>query len=178
MSIDWTKAPEGATHFDPEDNSESCWMMEIGKRAWAFYDTECWVSIDYSEVAHDIKNYIPRPAKPAAPEWNGEGLPPVGCECELKRGDEWVPVKITGKGERVTVFRKLESFMEYITEAEAHEFRSLRTAEQRQREELVTAAIQACPYPGSETTKIDVWALMDAGFLKMPKSNDELKERE
>lgn len=33
------------------------------------------------------------------PQWNGEGLPPVGCECEVKSGDtfadyDWVKIKV------------------------------------------------------------------------------------
>ena len=37
---------------------------------------------------------------------------------------------------------------------------------QREREEIIKAAIEACPYPGSSTTHIDVEALYEAGMLR------------
>jgi len=93
----------------------------------------------YGNVDESIEDScIPRPPKKAQEaEWDGSGLPPVGVECELLRGKEWVPVEITGKGKRVTVFRRLcNAGLEEITEADATEFRTIRTKQQRQREEL------------------------------------------
>jgi hypothetical protein len=45
-------------------------------------------------------------------------------------------------------------------------FRPIRTKEQQERESAITKARNACPYPGSESTKIDVEALYDAGMLR------------
>lgn len=38
--------------------------------------------------------------------------------------------------------------------------------EQKERAETIEAAMNACPYPGSNSTRIDVEALYDAGLLR------------
>lgn len=45
----------------------------------------------------------------AAPVWNGEGLPPVGCECEWqdKNTKQWQPVKVVYSSEWITVIREI-----------------------------------------------------------------------
>lgn len=99
-------------------------------------------------------------------EWNGEGYPPVGCECELLRDrlshPEWVPVKITGRGERVTVFRRLSrAGIEEITEANPDEFRPLRTKEQLERDELAEVIAEAATLKAAvvlDTGQYDVLA--------------------
>lgn len=44
-----------------------------------------------------------------APVWSGEGLPPVGCECEWqdKNTKQWNPVKVVYASEWVTVIREI-----------------------------------------------------------------------
>lgn len=37
-------------------------------------------------------------------EWDGEGFPPVGCECEIKRIADWMPVTIRFISDYHTVF--------------------------------------------------------------------------
>lgn len=37
-------------------------------------------------------------------EWDGEGLPPVGTECEIKRVADWMPVTIKFISEQHTIF--------------------------------------------------------------------------
>lgn len=49
-------------------------------------DIEYWDAVAETygaDVAQGMLGDRPRPTKPQAPEWDGEGLPPVGCECEL-----------------------------------------------------------------------------------------------
>ena len=44
-----------------------------------------------------VKRYRPildADIKKEAPEWDGEGLPPVGCECEMNTRDDWVRATI------------------------------------------------------------------------------------
>lgn len=74
------------------------------------------------------------------PEWNGDGLPPVGVECEtmLKvHGSPWVKFKclavdgiaafgFTGKGH-------------IVAQENTHNFRPIRTEAERKREEAVSA---------------------------------------
>jgi hypothetical protein len=83
MNIDWSKAPEGATHFDAADNRINSFMKLEGGR-WFFWPpnslSPAWTY--WKPENTGIKGMIPRP-----PEWNGEGLPPVGTVCEFQ-GDE------------------------------------------------------------------------------------------
>lgn len=88
MSIDWTKAPEGATHYQPESRDfHAAWFRLQGGKA-----REMWVVIPGGALEHIIdptafdesmQNLIARPAEPAT--WNGKGLPPVGTVCELQQ---------------------------------------------------------------------------------------------
>lgn len=76
--IDWSKAPEGATHYLPETGHyHACWVkegysMRVGTQ-------NAWLPDEVDSVLHLL---IPRPVA-----WNGEGLPPVGIVCEFLRYD-------------------------------------------------------------------------------------------
>lgn len=49
----------------------------------------------------------------AAPVWNGDGLPPVGCVCERSwAGDEWLSCKILFASDQFVVVKLTESGME------------------------------------------------------------------
>jgi hypothetical protein len=83
MDIDWSKAPEGATHFGPavEGKWLACWHKNIGGQwlGWlADGDTRWGVAGNTEER---VKQFISRPYP-----WNGEGLPPVGTVCEFAGG--------------------------------------------------------------------------------------------
>jgi hypothetical protein len=96
--------------------------------------------------------------------WNGEGLPPVGAECELLRGKEWVPVEITGKGKRVTVFRRLCNHgLEEITEADATEFRPIRSEEDRLVEQALKDISAEPDEYGADSV---VYRMIKAGYRK------------
>lgn len=82
---------------------------------------------------------IPRPAKEIETEWDGKGLPPIGCECEVKntRG-EWRECLIVGYNKACTVFYCDSWTVGSDYDAfPASEFRPIRTKEQRFRDELV-----------------------------------------
>ncbi len=94
MSIDWTKAPEGATHYQPESRGfHAAWFRLQGGEA-----REMWVVIPGGALEHIIdptafdesmQNLIARPVEPAT--WNGKGLPPVGTVCEYRCHDSCEP---------------------------------------------------------------------------------------
>lgn len=68
------------------------------------------------------------------PKWNGEGLPPAGCECEARyrNADEWVFFRCVGVDSGVA-FGWLGK--EAVTLGRgSYEFRPLRTAAERKRE--------------------------------------------
>lgn len=67
--IDWSKAPEGATHYDTAFdlfcNEDGYWQPH---GPWVF---------DNEQNEWGTQRYVPRPA-----QWTGEGLPPVGMVCQ------------------------------------------------------------------------------------------------
>lgn len=75
-------------------------------------------------------------------DWNGEGLPPVGCECEVndERTDSWslvdsVLAHACVHGRDVAVFQ----IADYIGYSPTDRFRPIRTEAERRRESSVDA---------------------------------------
>ncbi len=83
MSIDWSTAPEGATHWEPngklfcegwmkkEGNKWSYWIE--GRKVWVSQTPACVVSAEREAT------FEARPQE----SWDGQGLPPVGTVCEF-----------------------------------------------------------------------------------------------
>lgn len=71
------------------------------------------------------------------PEWNGEGLPPVGCECESFDGVSWLPVVIVGRYDGFA-FAWNYDYRKTLTVNEEHSinFRPIRTEAERKRKEI------------------------------------------
>ena len=69
--------------------------------------------------------------------WNGEGLPPVGVECEIMRGiSEWRPVVINFISENLTVFKTPDD-VEKCYHTRNLRFRPIRTEADRKREDTL-----------------------------------------
>jgi hypothetical protein len=73
--IDWSKAPKGATHYNPQCGE------------WYMVDSDCVSYWSYShrnwlESAHWNARRAFCIARPSTPSWSGEDLPPVGVVCE------------------------------------------------------------------------------------------------
>lgn len=73
-------------------------------------------------------------------EWNGEGLPPVGCDCEVndERTDSWslvdsVLAHACVHGRDVAVFQ----IADYIGYSPTDRFRPIRTEAERKRDEKI-----------------------------------------
>lgn len=69
-------------------------------------------------------------------EWDGEGLPPVGCECEAFDGVSWFPVVIVGRYDGFA-FAWNYDHRKTLTVNEVHSvnFRPIRTEAERSRDE-------------------------------------------
>ena len=154
MDIDWSEAPEGATHYCP------------AQAGWIFGNEGD--SVDCC--------CIPRPTTPA---WNGEGYPPVGCECEGDpdtRGNGYEPCKVVHidkdaderEHSHLALFRGIDG--RYTEPEWCSDFRPLRTKEQREREELeleLARTIDQSPMrPDGFTTMIDIEAAVEAILAK------------
>ena len=96
-TIDWSKAPEGATHY--VEGSGAPWEKRDGD-VWYFFRERYhdWVRLSGVDMHGDRRievsklTIIERPTSDPTP-WQGEGLPPVGTVCEFHglypKDDEW-----------------------------------------------------------------------------------------
>lgn len=84
----------------------------------------------------------------AGPEWNGEGLPPVGCECEYLDGNnEWYPVTIKYASNQIVVICGMTNIFGEEQETEIAkdiqldkpQFRPIRSEAEQKRDELAKA---------------------------------------
>lgn len=162
--IDWSKAPEDATHcyeVVPEffKKKDGKWMVWFGlAKRWA-----------PSEIPSRHENLVYRPT---SPQWSGEGLPPVGVVCDVnpdKAG--WRKSVISYVGDGFIAWLQVGDLIvpEYGAFIDGCEFRPIRTPEQiahDMRDAEVDAMVKACPYPGSASTRLDCAALYDAGYRK------------
>lgn len=113
------------------------------------------------------------------PEWDGEGPPPVGCECEWqdKNTKLWIPVVIAYSSEWVTVVRELkplkvgdavECCINNFGEEERLHFRPIRSEAYKKRDEAIeeinTLVGDIEKYP---TWRDAIAAIYDAGYRKV-----------
>ena len=138
-------APEGATHYDPEDMATP-WMMETTSN-WMFYWGSKKEWVEYAQKAMLTRILARLVIRPDAPEeWDGTGLPPVGVECEYltaPREGQWnfAPVwencvvkYASENGAFLLDGNRDEIFMDSADYD--IQFRPIRTPEQREQEAL------------------------------------------
>lgn len=82
MSIYWSTAPEGATHWEPKSYYfAEGWMRKVGNE-WSFWSevSESWVrgTLTCNVSGEREAKFEARPQE----SWDGQGLPPVGTVCE------------------------------------------------------------------------------------------------
>lgn len=68
-------------------------------------------------------------------EWNGKGLPPVGCECEVKRALNWQACSVEYISDMHAVLTIVGA--EVCWQTSACQFRRIRTEEEKKREETI-----------------------------------------
>lgn len=102
--IDWQGNPE-ATHFDPVDQN---FLREVGEVLLLFNIKRGWTVPLHTAYGLRIED-CNRPLI-KRPEWNGEGLPPVGTVCEFAgfNPEETLPSDPI-IGDRVTVIAHFKS---------------------------------------------------------------------
>jgi hypothetical protein len=170
--IDWSKAPEGATHYTPNGVGffAAFWRKYDGK--W----TDAWIIESHSWPFVHYKNPCgPSHAslaveRPQPTPWSGEGLPPVGTVCEVNdaRNDTWTRVdevlaSASLSDRDVAVFR----IGDYIAYSPADRFRQIRTPEQIAADER-KAAIDEMAMIGcmADSPRSLSEKLYDAGYRK------------
>ena len=116
MSIDWSKAPKGATHCTPVGDQPN--RRPVFWRVVAGVALECWaMENDFSEVRDHFRYsdagcqaFIPDRAVARPWGYGGEGLPPVGTVCEFAgfNPEETLPTD-PRVGDQVTVIAHFKS---------------------------------------------------------------------
>ena len=103
----------------------------------------------------------------ATPVWNGEGLPPVGVECEWQDNNtkQWIPVKVVYSSEWVTVIREIneekgddlvEIAIENYGDDSRLKFRPLRTEAEQKRDAVVEQMIKIATIYTTKSLSLDL----------------------
>ena len=171
-NVDWSKAPEGATHWEPEsDEWYSPWMM-LNDEGWHWWPSS---SVGWMKCRTTMNEIRVRAMIPRHPAWNGEGLPPAGTVCEaFYMGSPQGVVTVRYSGECMILWSD-DRQSEQCGCAEHYIFRPIRTPEQIAAEEreneikkmrkIATAAWRFAQ-DGDDWLDVICEALYDAGYRK------------
>ena len=135
MNIDWTEAPDQATHYDC--NADVFCTVDGW---WSCKGKFCAMSAHFD---WNTPRYTPRPVEPATTAWDGTGFPPVGTECEVviaalkPRTVCFVGIKSSGSVVIETVDGELKSYHRSQVN-----FRPIRSQAQIDRTQLVKTLSQ------------------------------------
>ena len=163
-NVDWSKAPEGATHWMPESRywQEGFWKRE-GDANYFFED---------GERESSLAKPFGHPAlvtRPATPQWNGEGLPPVGASVQwFSPVYGWLGGRVVGHDGTVAVISHNDGY----TGCHPHEVRPIRTPEQlaaEARERAVGEMLVDALGPGPGSNYLETYMmqrLYDAGYRR------------
>lgn len=141
--------PDGAVCATQDKDGEVCFSEgetpEFGLMAWHDGD---WcgnefhtiTATDYDTAIITRAQYESALAASQKPAWNGEGLPPVGCECEyISNGTSWGKVKVIGLDGEKIVIRPSGEIYYAITPSNKDVFIPFRTEEEKKRDIVVVA---------------------------------------
>ena len=94
-------------------------------------------SIENMVTRNQYKSVLALSQKPA---WNGEGLPPVGCECEFISNDtSWGVVRVIGMDDDKVVIKPSGEIYYGITPSNRQVFRPIQSEAERKRDAAVEA---------------------------------------
>lgn len=106
------------------------------------------------------------------PEWNSEGLPPVGCECEAihRSCDSWQPIKVIAVNDGAVFGFWVSGNTPCALPVEVYQFRPLRTEAEKAREaaihDLTSVICGNMPDTGMATAAMYAERVYDAGYRK------------
>jgi hypothetical protein len=165
-------APEGATHFMYSEK----FVKWVGGVELSFYVSSerkwkksfcSWSLQQYIDCGDYM---IAKPTKPAAQEWDGEGLPPVGWHGECTWGNKENSHEcVILPGLKIAINFYTSWSVDQISQLEEVEFRPIRSQEQREREEIINAAVKVIDVRFGSPRSIYVGyceSLYDAGMLR------------
>lgn len=171
--IDWSKAPKWAKTVIRSGGGDGrlFWAEAFGtvsrrQRISGYKDS------DAHGANMTIKGHMWTLVETRPMAWTGEGLPPVGAECEVKWGrNGWSRCVVFAHKPNANggtdVLVDVDGDWTFFDKPSM--FRPLRTPEQiaaDARVAAIDAMVKECPYPGSTSTRLDCAALYDAGYRK------------
>lgn len=167
--IDWSKAPERATHFviSAESRIPSGWYQRDGNKMRDLArELEYTFRLDDLHEGRAIR-LVPRPTA-----WDGQGPPPVGDSCERRfvgvSGSSWFGCIVLARGSR-KIFIRDDNGDEWAHSLDEVEFRPYRTPEQiaaEEREEEINRMVALSPMLDKGWARKVCTALYDAGYRK------------
>ncbi|MEB0078055.1 hypothetical protein QN386_17845 [Pseudomonas sp. CCI3.2] len=173
MSIDWSKAPEGATHYDPVDEN---FLREVDEALLLYLNGTGWRVAQYTpygfSVAECNRPLLMRPA------WNGIGNPAAGVKCEI----HVIGMPLQQWHERTVLFLGRDHLCyadsdgnEWCAPLSELQFRPIRTTEQIAADERKAQILEMIDVFGLDTS---IWGLdtvreicghlWEAGYRKQP----------
>ncbi|BAG75037.1 hypothetical protein [Pseudomonas phage PAJU2] len=166
MSIDWSKAPEGTTHYHIAEDINP-WRKIEGTVAYEHYSGK-WLRVNSFNEGCMPGYYVPIPQE----TWDGQGLPPVGTVCEYRHmiWPEYRPCEIRYISEESLV--AYDDAQEQFYRTCDMLFRPIRTLEQIAAEEREKAALEmAALMSGHEDRSKDCFKVLgeilyDAGYRR------------
>lgn len=178
VEIDWSKAPEGATHYAGDDGARNKWLKVKPSGSVFHHDGHSWIK--YPEGSPFRESHLRGSiARPEIAEWNGEGLPPAGTVCEAwHMGSEQGVVEVRYSGECMVLW-SVSRKHEQCSASQNYTFKVLRTPEQMAEEERLHNVRNACTDISRTLddlrgrTKVEraalavIEAMIDAGYRKV-----------
>lgn len=172
MSVDWSKAPEGATHHCSARNT---WFKNDEHDMWLIWQS--YGRMHEKPLIGWCFCSAPDGDSLSAKEWTGEGLPPVGTVCEFKANIlGWVQASITAVTELSIVFTRpsYQNGRPLVEDRLPHKaierFRPIRTPEQIAAEERELAITDICLLldkdPSRPSLREKAGIIYDAGYRK------------
>ena len=183
------KVPEGATHFTEATVSkyEAFWANDI---AWVLIDDMIEeypaqgipkYAVELPEADEKKMDYR-NPLLKNKQEWNGEGLPPVGCRCsatwlELPDGgcNDFCEVAIKGYFDGEVWLSKVNGVgYSEVLKVKDCEFRPIKTQQEKNREAFVNKALGLCPLiiPTGDIRKLLEMSFDNGARFKVPKEGE------
>jgi hypothetical protein len=152
------KVPEGATHYN-EGNMlwPECFINKNTGEVYKLDEPRIWVLSERVMPTTAIE--LP---EEQSQEWV-DGLPPVGCECEVKHGGSWVSSEVLRKHPITKCVAVMFLDSNHLKWTDGQHIRPLKTQEQKDREAFIESAMSL--NDGAEMGKAElVLKMFDAGF--------------
>ncbi|MGP9419311.1 hypothetical protein ACT3RT_10015 [Ewingella sp. AOP9-I1-14] len=174
---DFEGAPEWATQCIWCDKGSGHFVYWLNPATSTMFNPACHTKPDFWGGEYGHRNYIESERRPITEpdvnqqlntEWSGEGLPPVGIECEMQNDEcKWIPVDIIAHKDGFAFGWSYDYRLVFFSDA-AFEFRPIRSAEDVARDEAISEMLMMeGGMPDSYQPHELVAALYDAGYRKV-----------